>query len=278
MQEINFKESLVKDAQNLLERIVTHHEKVALLLSGGKDSTTLLHLARPWAAKLTVLSVIMDNTHALIPEHVSKITQEWGYHDVQLLSPPVDFWTYTKNYGWPVQLVPTSMNGEMLDPYYDGTHKVASWWHCSTVRVIWPLVEAAQQIGADAILTGSRAADAPEHVRRGPITEAHGIPQLGWTRYDPIWSWKRAEVYAYLDHWNISLTPIDQAKREHPEIEFADCLHCGYNSLYLKWLKENEPRTFAQVWQAFGPVVAHMKQKAEQELAQWTDLLTPKDS
>jgi 3'-phosphoadenosine 5'-phosphosulfate sulfotransferase (PAPS reductase)/FAD synthetase len=266
-------DSKIAETKDLLQQIMTSHEKVALFLSGGKDSTTLLHLAQEWASRLTVLSVIMDNTHPGIPEHVETICREWGYTDVHLLSPPVDFWTYVKNYGWPMQLIPTSMNGEMLDPYYDGGPKVASWWHCSTVRVLWPLAEATQQIGADAVLTASRASDAPEHVRRGPITETHGVPFAGWTRYDAIWPWTTAQVYAYVDKYNISLPPISIAKRAHPDVEFSDCVECLWHSGYATWLKENDPETFARVWAMAGPVVAHMKAKAEGELAQWVDLL-----
>jgi 3'-phosphoadenosine 5'-phosphosulfate sulfotransferase (PAPS reductase)/FAD synthetase len=266
----------VTDTQDLIAQVIEAHDRTVLWLSGGKDSTTLLHLARPWATQITVLSVLMDNGHPGIPEHVEAICREWGYTDVRLLSPPVDFWTYVENYGWPMQLIPTSMNGEMPDPYYDGGPKVASWWHCSTVRVLWPLAEATQQVGADAVLTASRGSDAPAHVRRGPITETHGVPFAGWTRYDPIWPWSTPDVYAYIDAHGISLPPISIAKRDHPEWEFADCVECGYNEKYLTWLKGHQPETFERIWKQFGPVVAHMKQKAEYELAQWVNLLSDK--
>jgi 3'-phosphoadenosine 5'-phosphosulfate sulfotransferase (PAPS reductase)/FAD synthetase len=265
----------ITETQELLAQVFAHHQTVVLWLSGGKDSTTLLHLARPWASRIMVLSVLMDNGHPGIPEHVETICRDWGYGDVHVLSPPIDYWTYVQRFGWPSKVLLTKRDGNLLDPYYPGGQKISSWWLCSTLRVLTPLVTETQNVQADAVLTASRRSDAPAHGRVGPIIEAHDVPFAGWTRYDPIWSWRTSDVYRYIDQHEIPLPPIAQEKRKH-DFEFADCVECPFNQPYVKWLQKERPEAFREMWdKGFGEALHLMQQEIAEEMAQWEGMHAP---
>jgi len=258
----------IVETQRLLEQVFAHHKNVVLWASGGKDSTVLLSLARHWAPQVTVLSVIMDNSWPGVQDCVEQHCAEWGYEHLEILSPPISFSQYVQNYGWPSQLIPTSMDGPLLDPFYDGGPKLASWWHCSTLRVIWPLVQASQEHQADAVLTASRKSDAPVHGRIGPIIEAHDVGVAGWSRYDAMHPWTTAQVWEYIDQHGITLPEVYKWKRE-AQFEFADCRECMFNPAIAKWAKKHDPALFAEVWPQFSPALKKMQALATQELQQW---------
>ena len=73
------------------------------------------------------------------------------------------------------------MDGPLLDPFYDGGPKLATWWHCSVLRVIWPLVQASQEHQADAVLTASERVMPQRMDGIGPVIEAHDVGIAGWT-------------------------------------------------------------------------------------------------
>jgi len=261
----------IVETQRLLEQVFAHHKNVVLWASGGKDSTVLLHLARHWAPQVTVLSVIMDNSWPGVQDCVEQHCAAWGYEHLEILSPPISFQQYVQNYGWPSQLIPTSMDGPLLDPFYDGGPKLASWWHCSTLRVIWPLVQASQELQADAVLTASRKTDAPAHGRIGPIIEAHDVGIAGWTRYDLLHPWTTAQVWEYIDSHKIALPDIYKWKRD-ATWEFADCRECMFHPQIAQWAKKHDPALFAEVWPQFSPALKKMQALATQELKQWEGL------
>ena len=258
----------IAETQALLAQVFTHHHNVVVWYSSGKDSTCLMHLLRPWATRVQVLSVIMDNSWPGCLEHVERTCQEWGFPHLQILAPPISFPQYVANYGWPSQLIPTSMDGPLLDPFYDGGPKLASWWHCSVLRVIWPLMQASQEYQADAVLTASRRSDAPAHGRIGPVIEAHDVGIAGWTRYDLLHQWTTEQVWEYIDGHGITLPEVYKWKRG-AEFEWADCQECTFSQPYLKWMKQERPEMFQRVWQDFQPALKRMQALAKAELAQW---------
>jgi len=261
----------IQETQRLLEQVFAHYQRVVCWFSGGKDSTTLLSLLRPWSSQVEVLAVVMDNAWPGTRECIKQHCAAWDFDNLEILAPPISFPQYVQNYGWPSQLIPTSMFGELPDPFYDGGPKLASWWHCSTLRVIWPLVQASQEHQADAVLTASRKSDAPAHGRIGPVIEAHDVGIAGWTRYDPLHPWTTEQVWEYIDSHGITLPDIYKWKRG-AQFEFADCRECMFNPSIATWAKEHDPALFAEVWPQFSPALKRMQALAKRELELWEGL------
>lgn len=261
----------IAETTDLLKEVIDHHKIVVLWLSGGKDSTVLLHLARPWADRIKVISVVMDNAWSGTRESIEQHCAEWGFAHLEIVAPPISFPQYVQNFGWPSQLIPTSMDGPLLDPFYDGGPKLASWWHCSVLRVIWPLMQASQEAKADAVLTAARKSDAPAHGRIGPVIEAHDVGIAGWTRYDLLHQWTTEQVWEYIDGHGITLPDVYKWKRD-ASFEFADCRECMFNPAIAHWAKEHDPVLFAEVWPQFSPALKRMQALATAELKQWEGL------
>jgi 3'-phosphoadenosine 5'-phosphosulfate sulfotransferase (PAPS reductase)/FAD synthetase len=263
--------SHVDETRQLLDAIMDAHERVTLWLSGGKDSTALLHLLTPWASRLQVLMVDMGadgfpGTRA----YVEARTTEWGFTQVQYLDPPMPFAAYVQRYGWPSRLVPTAMDGLMPDIMYTGGPLVSSWWRCTLVRTVAPLLAASQ--GADAILTGTRTTDAQRFAVFGPIVDGMDVPGAGWVRYNPLVTWSAAQVYAYLDAHQIPLSPVGEVKRRVP-FEFPECRLCPYHADYVQWMQDNRPDDYAQMWPAFSRALGRVQARARQDLASWQPLM-----
>jgi 3'-phosphoadenosine 5'-phosphosulfate sulfotransferase (PAPS reductase)/FAD synthetase len=258
----------ITDTLTLLEQVFAHHQKVVLWLSGGKDSTVLLHLARQWAPQTQVLSVIMDNGFSGVQGCVEANCAAWGFDRLQILTPPISFPQYVANFGWPSQLIPTSMDGPLLDPFYDGGPKLSSWWHCSVLRVIWPLAQATQECQADAVLTASRKSDAPEHARIGAIIEAHDVGIAGWTRYDLLHQWTTQQIWDYIEQHQITLPPLYTWKRGMPT-EMPDCIDCPFSPEYMAWAKGHTPEVFQRIWTGFKPALDRMRVLTTEHLAKW---------
>lgn len=261
----------IAETQELLAQVFTHYKNVACWASGGKDSTVLLHLLRPWADRVTVLSVIMDNGFPGVQECLEDHCRAWGFTNLQIMLPPISFPQYIQNFGWPAQLIPTAMDGPLLDPFYDGGPKLSSWWHCSVLRVIWPLMQASQEAKVDAVLTASRKSDAPAHGRIGPVIEAHDVGIAGWTRYDMLHQWSTDQIWSYIDTHDIALPPLYQWKR-HMLTDAPDCIDCPFSAEYVTWTKEHDPVLYERIMTGFRPALKRMQALAMQELAKWEGL------
>lgn len=241
-----------------LETIFTSHNAVALWCSGGKDSLTLLHMARPWRHKVCVIHMYEPETWPGVTENLNDCLDAWGFLRNIHIEPSVSFAEYTQQYGWPVSHVPSDYDGTApsMSPYWDGTIKLASWWHCSVIRQIQPLGELAIAMGTDAVLTGSRAQDGPWFVREGSVVDAGYF-----TRYDPLHTLSATQVYAYIDEHNIPLPPHYAIKRQRPDYEWVDCLSCTWAPQHWQILKEFYPEEFEKRWPAARKVFEILKQE-----------------
>lgn len=103
-------------------------------------------------------------------------------------------------------------------------------------------------MGADAVLTGSRASDAPAFAVMGASTTI-GKDLLGFTRYNPLADWTTEEVYQYIADNNISLPMHYKWKRELGEkYEFPDCMRCTWQPEHWRLLREHYPDVYAEHW------------------------------
>lgn len=261
----------VRETTKLLRLIVESHHKVVVWFSGGKDSTTLLHLLRPYAEAIAVVTTIVDGGWPGITEHVLKTCKIWGFDNLTLVSPLLTFAAYRAQFGWPTHLVPTAMDGVMPDPWYDGGPRVASFWHCTALRVLQPLLEVTYALQPDAVLTGSRASDAPAFARIGPTTGLWEIDPHLWTRYNPLHTWTTEEIWRYVDGHKIAL-PQHYSWKRTATFEAPDCQLCPYSAAYVRHLQAYDPQLYADLMAEFGPTLARWQTVAEEELRQWEDI------
>lgn len=262
----------VTTTQRLLHTIFDAHRSVVVWLSSGKDSTTLLHLLRPWAAQVHVLANILDGGFEGIESHIEQVCAQWGFQRLTVTEPGITFDDYVALYGWPVRVVPTAMDGTLPDPWYDGGLKVSSFWHCTTLRVLAPLIEASHKLGADAVLTGSRSTDAPAFARQGPVTEWFRQGVGLWTRYNPLQAWTTEDVWAYIDAERIPL-PAHYSWKRHVPWESPDCVLCPYHADYVRWLRGQRPGDYNRLMAEGGAALRKAQALATHDVSTWEGIL-----
>ena len=232
-----------------------------LWASGGKDSTVLLHLCRPWAKKMTILHGYKDDGWPGVTELLKAHCVAWGYQDVQIIHPWLTFPAYVEQYGWPVDVVPTALEGgtAVAESVYRTSHiRIASWWHCTFVRGIYPLMLATAKHGADMVFTGSRLSDAPNNTMfQTEIAQRH---PTGWQRFNPLSEWTSEDIWTYIETHTIDLPPHYRWKRS-ATYEVPDCLSCTWQVEHWHMLKQHYPEEYARRWPTVEPVYAALSKE-----------------
>lgn len=247
----------IQQTQAVLARHLDTVLRPVLWASGGKDSTVLLHLCQPWREKLTVLHACKDgddgwpDISTILREHCAA----WGFALVEVW-PWKTFDEYVQSFGWPVEVVPTTLEGDTAlapSPYRDLPIKMASWLHCTYVRTIFPLLEAMTALETDLVLTGSRLSDAPANAAFAQ--EVTPATPTGWRRVNPLAHWSTDDIWRYVDTHQITL-PAYYAWKRTADFEAVDCLSCTWQPQHWQILKQYYPDEYAKRWPVAQPVFA----------------------
>lgn len=167
--------------------IIDKHEKIALQLSGGRDSIACLYLMRPYWDRLTVYWL---DTGAAFPETVALIQQVremvQNFARIEGKQPEV-----IEQYGIPSDLVPVS-GTPMHVRDGGGKVKIQDRYSCCAMSIMFPMHQRMIDDGITLIIRGQKTADrlkAP--VKSGDVLD--GIEFLF-----PIEDWDTRKVMRYL--------------------------------------------------------------------------------
>ena len=233
-----------------LAQIVERHATPVVWCSGGKDSIALLHLLRPWRDRVTLLHNYLDGGWPGVTENLMALVETWGFASPILTHPKLTFDEYVAQFGYQSEVVPTDADTVVVpaSPWHDGSLRVSSFWHCTVLRSIYPLLEATMALRADAIITGSRARDGPLFAMMG-AEAPQGKDVVGYVRYNPLSAWTTEAVYAYVDEHHIPLPPHYQWKRQvEGQYAWPDCLRCTAQPEHWRLLREHCPDVYEKHW------------------------------
>lgn len=209
---------------------IERHNKIALQLSGGKDSVATLYLLRPYLDKLTVYYLnagdeppetksVMDECRKIIP------------HFVEVRS---DSRSWIEQHGFPSDVVPTSSShlGRMMG---FGDLKLSDRFSCCWANVMLPMYERMKADGVTLIIRGQKLTDMPK------VPLKSGAVMDGIEVYYPLETWTDSDVFLYLEEVGAPIHPAYKVVKEG-----IGCMHCTgwWGNKSVDWLKVAHPEAY----------------------------------
>lgn len=235
-----------------LANIMARHEKIVLMLSGGKDSMACLFLLRPWWDKITVLFV---NTGDAFPEMLDFM------RGIRAMVPRFyevigDVRGYIEKFGLPSDIVPVNYSHIGQSVTRARKTKINAYLQCCSDNMWLPAQEALKELGATLVIRGQKKSD--NH--SSPIASGH--VENGVEYLFPIEDWTDAAVFAFLAE------QPDFKKPEFYDIKHSslDCMsctaYCADQKDKFQYMHKRHPRRYEQVLQNLTAIKAAIEAEA----------------
>lgn len=219
-----------------MQKIISKHKKIALQLSGGKDSLACLYIMRPYWDRLAVYWL---NTGAAFPETVEqmKAIREMVPHFVEIAGRQPEV---IAQFGLPSDIVPVNSTPVGVTAAGDGRALIQDRYSCCLRSLMIPMHDRMALDGVTLIIRGQKDSDrlkAP--IKSGDVVD--GIQYLL-----PIEAWDDDDVLSYLKGQGAPLPRFYETLRASP-----DCISCSayWEEGRAAYLKQHHPREHA-IYQA----------------------------
>ncbi|NTE96676.1 phosphoadenosine phosphosulfate reductase family protein [Agrobacterium tumefaciens] len=229
---------------------LSRHERIALQVSGGRDSIACLFLLREHLERVTVYWV---NTGDAFPETLEVIRQvrELAPHfiEVQGRQPEV-----IAQFGMPTDLLPQSCTPIGVAAGKSAVLMQDTMSCCARVMMV-PMQQQMVADGITLIIRGQKACD----TNRAPFSS--GYVENGIEYLFPIEGWSVAEVDAYLADVGAPVSPVYEQLHSMP-----DCMTCSgwWSDKRAQYLAQHHPEKSAEYQRRLGVIctetAAHINQ------------------
>lgn len=200
------------------------HEKVALLYSGGKDSTAVVELLRESLDRLTIYHL---DTGDLLPE-MAEAVQRVELSVPNFIRVQTDVAKWINQHGLPSDLMPYHQHkvGQMMGQH--GGVQIVSRYDCCWANLMGPLIERVHADGNTLVIRGTKAADMPML----PLDD--GQIGDGLELWLPIRDWSNEDVFAFLNARGIPMPRIYAFVANSPECARCPAWWGEQRNTYLK--------------------------------------------
>jgi len=233
-------QQLIESARARIAEVVATGQPVALQFSGGKDALAVLHLARPWWDRITVVWGNPGDEFPETREQMERVRELVPFF-VEIRG---DSAGMQRRLGWPVDLLPmwATPMGQMMMPEGGSPALVAVLDCCA--RNLWlPMHQALLQAGIKHLLRGQRD---DERRRNSNYQDGATDPQTGMQVVLPIQGWTEADVFEFLAHEGVEIP-----RQYGLGLNSLDCLHCtaylDEKTQMLRYLRRHHPAAAVEV-------------------------------
>lgn len=207
------------------------HERIALCMSGGKDSLAVVYLLRPHLGRITVYHM---DTGDLLPEMCASAAsvREIAPHYVHIQG-DVDAWM--RDNGMPTDLLPYQAH-EVGRVAGQESVRLAPRYDCCFANLMLPIWQRIRDDGNTLCIRGTKTADIPR------VPAPSGSLHDGIEMWNPIEGWSHDEVFAYLRSVGATIPAVYDRMTSSPE-----CARCPawWGEGRAAYLRERHPALFA---------------------------------
>lgn len=219
--------------------IFARHERVALQVSGGKDSLALLHWMMPWRERFCVYWLNPGNPFPDTVELMERIRASVPHFKEVIGRQPEIIGLD----GWPSDVVP--IRWTRAGHYMDGAQpfKVQGRLDCCWRSLMLPMHEAMVADGITCVIRGKRSDEADKSPsRNGDVID--GIEFVY-----PLWDWSEENVVGYLHAHDVPL-PVSYQYASHS----FDCMDCTawWRDGLSRFLEAEHPSQHAEYVRRIG--------------------------
>lgn len=235
------------NAQHLKSYFDNPHKKVAVAYSGGKDSTVLLDLCKPYRDRFTLVWINTGFAFPHIEEHVLNVAKDYNFIEVGH-----DLMQTWDTYGLPVKVAPLEHLPQLKGA---GAKKpfMQPWIACCSRRME-SATAALLKAGFTDLLTGQRAADGFKCL--SPIQNDKGL-----NIHAAIWNWSDEMIKHHITHNQLKLPAFSSDTDSSME-----CWICPYmpDEGRMAFIKRRHPEYAAKVQEVAQPLLSALRAAIEE--------------
>lgn len=210
---------LVQELDARLAGIAVAHARVKLASSLAAEDMVLTHAILSRRVDIGIFTLETGRLHAETVGMLERVRERYGY-EIEAFRPNPD-------------AVAAYVNDHGLNAFYESIDLRKA---CCGIRKVEPLNRALSQV--DAWVTGQRR---EQSVTRTALDHAERDTARGIEKYNPLADWTEADVWAYLDTFDVPVNPLHA--RGYPSIGCEPCTRAikpGEDSRAGRWWWESQ--------------------------------------
>lgn len=217
----------------MMDAIIDRHENIALMYSGGKDSTACLYLLKKWWNKINVVWV---NSGATFPE-VLAFMENMKKKLPRFIEVKSNQPAYVDTFGLPTEILPVDYTAIGQAIGVERSFKLNNYIDCCATNIWYPALKAIKSLGCTLVIRGQKNCDFKKSsLRSGVINDGveYLFPVEKWSNKD-VFDYLKEQDFCFPSYYNLAATSLD----------CWNCTaYCYEHKDKLAYMRDNHPKLY----------------------------------